>query len=167
MWGKGQRGKGVPHLLVSSALFNGLSDSPVRLWGSPTTATPAVAHSHLLVPLSQPLPHSPPSWAASPTPNVRMSLWFFWVGPPGPLPYWFDCTVFFFISLVAGVPCSLIFWHFWLFIDFRLVVVLLLVVPGSEGFLPMPPSWLELEKMIFNFHWQMQPQNRILYSSEK
>ena len=35
---------------------------------------------------------------------------------------------FFFNSLVVGVPCSLIFWHFWLFIDFRLVVILLLVV---------------------------------------
>ena len=35
---------------------------------------------------------------------------------------------FFFNSLVVGVPCSLIFWHFWLFIDFRLVVILLLVM---------------------------------------
>ena len=52
-----------------------------------------------------------------------------------------DC---FFNSLVVGVPCSLIFWHFWLFIDFRLVVILLLVVQGREGFLPTPPSWLEL-----------------------
>ena len=31
-------------------------------------------------------------------------------------------------SFVVGVPCSLIFWHFWLFIVFRLVVILLLVV---------------------------------------
>ena len=51
---------------------------------------------------------------------------------------------YFFNSLVVRVPCSLIFWHFWLFIDFRLVVILLLVVQGSEGFLPTPPSWLEL-----------------------
>ena len=35
---------------------------------------------------------------------------------------------FFFNSLVVGVPCSLIFWNFWLFIDFRLAVFLLLVV---------------------------------------
>ena len=48
---------------------------------------------------------------------------------------------YFFNSVVVGVPCSFIFWHFWLFIDFRLVVILLLVVRGSEGFLPMPPSW--------------------------
>ena len=42
--------------------------------------------------------------------------------------------------LVVGVPCSLIFWSFWLFIDFRLVVILLLVVQGSKRFLPTPPS---------------------------
>ena len=29
--------------------------------------------------------------------------------------------------MVVGVPCSLIFWHFCLFIDFRLVVILILV----------------------------------------
>ena len=38
---------------------------------------------------------------------------------------------FFINSLVVGVPRSLIFWHFWLFIDFRLVVILLLVVQES------------------------------------
>ena len=52
---------------------------------------------------------------------------------------------FFFNSLVVRVPCSLIFWHFWLFIDFGLVVILLLVVQGSEGFLPTSPSWSELK----------------------
>ena len=51
---------------------------------------------------------------------------------------------FFFNSFVVGVPCSLIFWRFWLFIDFRLVVILLLVVGGSKGSLPTPPSWPEL-----------------------
>ena len=51
---------------------------------------------------------------------------------------------FYFNSLIVGVPCSLIFWHFWLFLDFKLVIILLLVVRGSEGFLPMPPSWPEL-----------------------
>ena len=38
---------------------------------------------------------------------------------------------FFFNSVIVRVPCSLIFWGFWLFIDFRLVVILLLVVRGS------------------------------------
>ena len=36
--------------------------------------------------------------------------------------------------MVVGVPCNLIFWHFWLFIDFRLVVTLLLVVKEVKGF---------------------------------
>ena len=43
----------------------------------------------------------------------------------------------------------MIIWRFWLFIDFRLVVILLLVVQGSEGFLPVPPSWPELLHHIF------------------
>ena len=37
----------------------------------------------------------------------------------------------------------------WWFIDFRLVVILLLVVQGREGFLPMPPSWPELSTPKF------------------
>ena len=53
----------------------------------------------------------------------------------------FDC---FFNSMVVGVPCSLISRHFCLFIDFRSVVILLLVVRGSEGFLLMPPAWPDL-----------------------
>ena len=59
--------------------------------------------------------------------------------PPTGLVGLVDC---FFNSLMVGVPCSLIFWHFWWFIVFRLVVILLLVVRG-ERFLPMPPSWLD------------------------
>ena len=51
--------------------------------------------------------------------------------------------------MVVGVPCSLIFWHFWLFIDFRLVVILLLVVQGSEGFLPTPTPWQKLQDDFF------------------
>ena len=35
------------------------------------------------------------------------------------------------------------FWHFWLFIDFRLVVILLLLVRGGTVCLPKPPSWPE------------------------
>ena len=35
---------------------------------------------------------------------------------------------FFFNSLVVRLPCSLIFWQFWLFSVFKLVVILLLVV---------------------------------------
>ena len=102
----------------------------------------------LSFPFSQPLPRGPPPHHSQPHPH-------------GPLP----CCGFslfarltsliglvdFFISLVVGVPCSLIFWHFWLFIDFRLVVILLLVVQGSEGFLPTPPSWLEPDIFHLNY----------------
>ena len=55
----------------------------------------------------------------------------------------------FFNSVVVIVPYSLIFWHFSLFINFRLVVIFLLVVLGSERFLPVPPSWPELKEIIF------------------
>ena len=56
-----------------------------------------------------------------------------------------DC---FFNSLAVIVPRSLIFWHFWLFIVFRLVVGLFLVVRVSEGFLPRPSSWPELPQLL-------------------
>ena len=56
---------------------------------------------------------------------------------------------FFLTSVVVGVPCSLIFWHFWLFIDFRLVVILLLAAQGEERFMPMPPSWPELTTYFY------------------
>ena len=39
---------------------------------------------------------------------------------------------------------SLIFLQFWLFFALKFVVVLLLVVPGSKVYLPMPPSWPEV-----------------------
>ena len=94
----------------------------------------------LSFPLSQPVLEACHLTAASPAHEVchlaSVSLHL--------LPYWSCCSVCFFNSMVVGVPCSLIFWHFWLFIDFSLVVILLLVVRGSERFLPMPPSWLEL-----------------------
>ena len=59
-----------------------------------------------------------------------------------------DC---FFNSFIVRVPRRLILWHFWLFIDFRLVVILLLVVWGSEGFLPTAPSWSEPQRIWFCF----------------
>ena len=87
---------------------------------SPTVAT-TIVHSPLWVCflLSRPCPISLPLCQSFSTGFIAL----------------FDC---FFNSVVVGVPCGLIFWHFWLFIDFRLVV------QQSEGFLCMPPSWPEL-----------------------
>ena len=56
----------------------------------------------------------------------------------------------FFNSLVVRVPCSLIFWHFRLFIDFRFVVILLFIVQGSKGFLPTPACWPQLIRLFFS-----------------
>ena len=39
---------------------------------------------------------------------------------------------FFFNSLVVRLPCSMIFWQFWLFFVYKFVVVLLLVVGGGK-----------------------------------
>ena len=52
------------------------------------------------------------------------------------LVFLFDC---FFNSLGVGAPCSLIFWHFWLFIDFRLVVTLFWLCEEAKGFSPCFP----------------------------
>ena len=88
------------------------------------------ARHHLACPVLQPLPcHT------SSLPPVS--------NPPTGLG---EC---FFNSLVIGVPCSLIFWHFWLFVVFKLVAILLLVVWGSEAFLHKLPSWLELYTIYF------------------
>ena len=37
-----------------------------------------------------------------------------------------------------------------MFIDFRLIVILLLVVRGREGFLPMLPPWLEEPNVLLH-----------------
>ena len=63
-----------------------------------------------------------------------------WPSPPL-LPVWMNV---FFNSLVVGLPWSLNIWQFWLFFVFKFAVVLLLVVWGSEVFLPMSSSWLAL-----------------------
>ena len=49
----------------------------------------------------------------------------------------------FFNSLVVGPPQNLNIWQFLLFFVFKFVVVLLLVVEGSEASLPMCPLWLD------------------------
>ena len=65
--------------------------------------------------------------------------------------YQFGC--FFFNSLVVRLPYSSIFCQFWLFLIFKFVVVLLLVVRGGTVCLPMPPSWPEVDfaDMLMNY----------------
>ena len=55
---------------------------------------------------------------------------------------------FFFNSLVIRLPYSSIFCQFWLFFVLKFVVVLLLVVRGGTVYLPMPPSWPEVQKLF-------------------
>ena len=107
-------------------------NSCVRLGASPTVAT-TVVHSQSE---SQFLLRPAPLAQSAALPRVLTGL--------------VVLVDFFFNSLADGVPCSLIFWHFWLFLDFRSVVILLLVVRGSEGFLPMLPSWPELLSLVYN-----------------
>ena len=57
---------------------------------------------------------------------------------------------FFFNSLIVGLPYSLIFWQFWLFIVFKFVV-LLLVVRGGTVCLPTHPSWMKVPLPILNW----------------
>ena len=77
-----------------------------------------------------PLKSDPPTQPAAspqlaPVPRSAASPWFLSDCRLTGLVVLFDC---FFNSMVVRVPCSLISWHFWLLIDFRLVVILLLVV---------------------------------------
>ena len=136
LWGRSQRGNSAAHHLVSSALSSGL-------------LCETGSFSHCGNPY-----HSPHQLWVSVSPSAsrpsQSTAWpqFFSAGPAhmALLPVLTSLVVladFFFNSLVVRVPCSLIFWLLWLFIDFRLVVILLLVVRGSKGFPPMPPSWPE------------------------
>ena len=85
----------------------------VSLQVSPTTATPALAHSQLWVsvfPLSQSLLLIS---EVSPAPQPPCCS-FSELSPWSSLPVWLFWFIFFFNSLAVRVPCTLIFWHFWL-----------------------------------------------------
>ena len=142
LWGRGQRGNNSACQLVSSPLSNrlGCQTGSISHRGNPSLS-PRSALS-LSFPLKSVLPLR--SQAVSPAP-----LQFFWVSQGG-LPYQSGCSgwFFFFNSLVVRVPCSLIFWCFWVFVDFRFAVILLLVVWGSKGFLSLPPSWPEHQNIF-------------------
>ena len=96
-------------------------------------------------PLHQLLPHPLPGSILQPPPCRMFSLPQLPVSaPPTSLD---EC--FFFNSLVVGLPHSSIFWQFWLFLVFKFVVVLLLVVLRSKVYPTMPPFWPEVTKIYF------------------
>ena len=90
--------------------------------------------------ISQSTSHQPPCYHASSPP---------WLPIPTPPTGLDEC--FFFNSLVARLQYSSIFWQFWLFYVFKLVVILLLVVWGSEAYLPTSPSWLKANTLFYGF----------------
>ena len=131
--------------LTCLSLVHFPSDSHVRLGVSPNhliPSTPSLSFS-----LCQPRPCGPLTrWGFSQPalPVGSTSLpWFLSIRHLISLVVLFNC---FFNSMVVGVPCGLIFCHFWLFIDFRLVVILLLVVQRVSTY---PPSWPELSREFF------------------
>ena len=102
---------------------------------------PSLQSAALLGPLATTLPASPS--LARPRPPAA-SL-------PGVLPAQLPVSApptgldecFFFNSLVVGLPCSSIFYQFWLFFVFKFIVVVFLVMQGDTACLPTPPSWPE------------------------
>ena len=155
----------------SRILWVSPTDSPVRLGVSPTATTPTDFYSqrfealfpctgtlgctvwltlqlflqvypplYMGNPIHQPPPHL--SQSSATLPQV-LSTWLPVSTPPTSLD---ECL--FYNSLAVGLLSILIFWQFWLFFVFQLVVILLLVVWGSETFLPVTESWLEPN---FNF----------------
>ena len=119
-------------------------NSPVRLGVSPTTSTPNRCFQSEVLMLYFPVLEPWAAWSVS---LPSCSSWFIHTqmwdppvhkppprlvcqlppchrsSPPGcPSPplllVWNEC--FFFISLVVGVPYSLIFWQFWLFLNLLL-----------------------------------------------
>ena len=67
--------------------------------------------------------------------------------PVSTLPTGLD-ECFLFNSLVVGLLYSSIFWQFYLFLVFKFVVALVLVVQGGKVFLPTPPSWPEVHEYL-------------------
>ncbi|KAF6119761.1 hypothetical protein HJG60_010172 [Phyllostomus discolor] len=125
--GEGQTGNSRARLLISSALFNGLSCetgsfSYCRNHRSPQPPLSPLQSARDCVARNL--------TAASPAPKVhRVAAAFLsWPARSTALLVFLLWLTFFFNSLVVKVARSLISWRFCLFIDFRLVVILLLVV---------------------------------------
>ena len=145
----------------SGTLWGSLMNSPVRLGVSPTTATPTgvtVRGFEALFPCDRTQGCGSVLLPSCSSQFICTQMWDHLVHQPPPfhessLP-WLPVSApptsfneyFFFNSLVVRLPCSLIFWHFWLFFVFKFVVVLLVVVRGGKAYLPMPPSWPEVQK---------------------
>ena len=101
---------------------------------TPQLFLPVYLHANM----GLPSPQATTSRVRQPLPCRKSSP----MGLPVPaLPTGLD-ECFFFIFLVVRLLYSSIFRQFWLLFVFKFVVVLLLVVQG--GYLPTPPSWLEV-----------------------
>ena len=96
----------------------------------------------LLVYLHANVEPSSPSATTLPGPPASALQWVLSAPPIG----LDEC--FFFNSLVVGFPYSSIFCQFWLPFVFKFAVALL-VVWGGIVCLPMPPSWLEAQKLHY------------------
>ena len=84
--------------------------------------------------------HQPPSCSSSSPPQLLV-----YAPPASP------DEIFFFNSLVFGLPYSLNFWQFLLTFVFKFVVVLFLVVQGGIVYVSTPPYWPETQKIKYFF----------------
>ena len=121
--GRGRRGNSAARLLGPSPTFQ----RTLSCGSFSTVATPTV----IVGPLSQPrlacavrslahtVLHLPQVLPTCPAACLHAS---YWSGES------------FFNSLVVRVPCNLIFWHVWLFIDFRLLLSSFWLCEEAKGF---------------------------------
>ena len=138
--------------LSCPSLAHFLTNSSMRLGVSSTAATPAVVPSQLWV-----------SILPSATPHPRGPLSHLGFSEPAPPAQFTAGSYRFFWLTFSLIPWLSKFHAVWfsgasgcLLIAFRLVVIFLLVVWGSEGFLPMPPSSPEPPHFYFsNFKWRL------------
>ena len=112
LWGRGQRGNNVARLLSCSTTFQRSLSCKTGIFSH--CGNPAVVYSKL---------ESLVSCSASPAlPAQSTALpWVLWASPAACLRTSYRSGECIFNSLVDGVPCSLIFWHFLLlFLDWLL-----------------------------------------------
>ena len=122
----------IPHRCFQSVVLR-LYFPALEPWVAQSVSLPSCSSWFIHTPMWDHLLHQPLPCHESSPPQLPVSA------PPTSL---VEC--FFFNSLIVRVPYSLIFWQFWLFVVFKFVVVLLLVVQGGKVYLSTPPSWLEV-----------------------